>query len=74
VGERAVPRRERAVELRLENADTQALVRTLLRAAQQLCDSAAASGEALPGAGWGRASLLVDDALLAIVETEQTDG
>jgi hypothetical protein len=62
------------VEVRVETSNTAALIRALLRAAQQLCDSAAASGAQLPGAGWGRASLLLDDALVALAGTEQGDG
>ncbi|MGH8904051.1 MAG: hypothetical protein ACRDYA_20825 [Egibacteraceae bacterium] len=61
------------VEMRLETADTQALVRALLRGAQQLCDAAAVAGAALPG-GWGRAALLLDDVLVALAETGQIDG
>ncbi|MGH3926944.1 MAG: hypothetical protein ACRDTT_29435 [Pseudonocardiaceae bacterium] len=54
------------VEVRVETADASALIRGLLRATQQLCDTAVASGVALPGTGWGRAALLVDDALVVL--------
>lgn len=62
------------VEVRVETPDTAALIRGLLRAAQQLCDAAVVSGATLPGAGWGRASLLLDDALVAIAESGECDG
>jgi hypothetical protein len=61
-------------EVRIETTDASTLIRGLLRAAQQLCDSAVASGGVLPGGSWGRAALLLDDALVAIAETEQSDG
>jgi hypothetical protein len=61
------------VEVRVETADAAALIRGLLQAAQQLCTQAGVS-TALPGAGWARAALLLDDALVAIAHTGQTDG
>jgi hypothetical protein len=61
------------VEVRVETADAAALIRGLLQAAQQLCTQAAVS-DALPGAGWTRAALLLDDALVAIANTGQGDG
>jgi hypothetical protein len=54
--------------------DTAALIRLLLRAVQQLCDKAVAAGVTLPGQGWGRAALLVDDALVSLAAAEQADG
>lgn len=53
-------------EVSLHTPDTAALIHLLLSAAQQLCDKAVAAGVTLPGQGWGRASLLLDDALAAI--------
>jgi hypothetical protein len=61
-------------EVSVTTSDVPALIRGLLRAAQQLCDKAAASGVPLPGSGWQRALLLVDDALVAIAGTEYSDG
>lgn len=62
------------VEVSVRTADASALIHTLLRAAQQLCDKAVAAGVTLPGCGWGRAALLLDDALVAIAETGAGDG
>jgi hypothetical protein len=61
-------------EVSVTTSDTPVLIHGLLRAAQQLCDKAAAAGVALPGDGWGRAALLLDDALVALAGTERSDG
>jgi hypothetical protein len=61
-------------EVSVTSPDTPALIHGLLRAAQQLWDKAAVSGVPLPGSGWGRAALLLDDALVALAGTEHSDG
>lgn len=61
------------VEVSVTSADAAALIRELLRAAQQLSDKAVAAGVVVPGDGWGRASLLLDDALAAIPDTGRDD-
>ncbi|MGH8898062.1 MAG: hypothetical protein ACRDZ4_13840 [Egibacteraceae bacterium] len=60
-------------EVSLHTPDTAGLIHLLLRAAQQLCDKTVAAGVTLPGEGWGRASLLLDDALAAISDTSHDD-
>lgn len=62
------------VEVTVQTADAAALVHLLLRAAQQVCDKAVAAGVVLPGAGWGRAALLLDEALVALAERGESDG
>jgi hypothetical protein len=63
-----------SAEVSVTTPDTSALIHGLLRAAQQLCDKAAVSGVSLPGSGWQRALLLLDDALVALAGTEHSDG
>ncbi|MGH8885656.1 MAG: hypothetical protein ACRDYX_10880 [Egibacteraceae bacterium] len=65
---------DQPVEVRVETADVSGLMRGLLRAAQQLGDAAVVSGAVLGDAGWARAALLVDDALVALVGPGESDG
>jgi hypothetical protein len=63
-------------EVSVTSPDVPALIHGLLRTAQQLCDKAITAVVPLPGDDWARAALLLDDALVAIAETEheQSDG
>jgi hypothetical protein len=61
-------------EVSIRTDDVPTLIRELLAAAQQLCDKAVAADVMLPGGGWGRASLLLDDALVAIAQAGESNG
>jgi hypothetical protein len=61
-------------EVSIHTPDAAALISLLLRAAQQLSHKAVATGVVLAGDGWRRASLLLDEALVAIPDMSHDDA